>query len=262
MDHNFDPGVTDEGPARAAPNIWPYPGHGSENPTPRRGGRTFRPMPENFAENAWLPHKELTQRYNAGGDTISRWRKELGGENPRSAIPADFAEQVDRSNLSQLMTHYCVGEQRIKSWAKRAGIQIKMNLNSRRRAMPDDFADMAPTMPKNGLMKHYRADITTIRRWIEESGVDAMVYTPPPPPPRQARGFVFGGHARNQITRDLRQVTMYDEAADVLRHHFVVFRCDERGRADQKGEHWRLGNTLLTPDDLLQRADRYRRRAA
>lgn len=27
--HDFIPGVTDQGPPRAAPNIWPYPGHGT-----------------------------------------------------------------------------------------------------------------------------------------------------------------------------------------------------------------------------------------
>lgn len=78
-----------------------------------------------------------------------------------------------------------------------------------------------------------------------------------------SRGFVFGGHARNQLTRDLRYISMFDEAADALRRErFVVFRCDDRGRADQKGEFWRLGNTLLTPDELLQRAEKYRRKVA
>ena len=34
------------------------------------------------------------------------------------------------------------------------------------------------------------------------------------------------------------------------------------GKADQKGRYWRAGMVILTPDDLLARADRYRRRAA
>ena len=36
----------------------------------------------------------------------------------------------------------------------------------------------------------------------------------------------------------------------------------EKGKADQKGRYWRAGMVILTPDDLLARADRYRRRAA
>lgn len=47
--HSFIPGVTDEGPARAAPNIWPYPGHGS--------------VAENHARE--------------NGDRISPWRRKM-----------------------------------------------------------------------------------------------------------------------------------------------------------------------------------------
>lgn len=233
--------------------------------TPNLGGRPSRPMPADFAEVAWLSQSYLCPRYKTGSETIARWRRELGGEDPRKAMlqpPADFVEQAGHRNLTQLCAHYHVGERRVKSWAKRAGVQIKLYLSLARRGVPDDFAECAAMMSRRALCRYYRAEIETVKRWLSETGINAMVYVPPQPTPRNPRPFVFGGHARTRQTSDMRQTSMFDEAADTLRRHFVVFRCDDRGRADQKGEFWRLGNTLLTPDELLQRAEKYRRKVA
>jgi hypothetical protein len=41
-----------------------------------------------------------------------------------------------------------------------------------------------------------------------------------------------------------------------LRRICAVYRCTETGRADPKGKFWRFGNAVLTPDELIARAER------
>ena len=70
------------------------------------------------------------------------------------------------------------------------------------------------------------------------------------------------GAPHKAIIRD-KPRSIWDDAADVLRaERWAVYRCDEKGKADLKGRYWRAGNVILSPDDLLAKADRYRRRAA
>lgn len=47
-----------------------------------------------------------------------------------------------------------------------------------------------------------------------------------------------------------------DMAAQHLQKFAPVFRCDERGEANPKGEFWRYGNTILTESEMLERAER------
>jgi hypothetical protein len=118
-------------------------------------------------------------------------------------------------------------------------------------------------------MKHYRVHHGCMNRWIEETGIEPKVFVPcyPEPKPRPSRarqaknlGQMGGGLV---IRHDNRVKSMFDHAADTLRaERWVVHRCNERGAYAEKGELWRVGNVVLTPDELLQRADRYRKVAA
>lgn len=224
----------------------------------------YRPRPDDFADNAWLSQKVLTQMYAAGQQTISRWRAELGEDDPRLACqmpPDDLAERMNGSSKAALCRHYGVGVDRMNSWLKTLVTGPAYLQTRPRRPIPDDFAEVGPTLTISEMKRAYTADYDTVKRWCNERDVVPATYdyTKTPPP----RTFTFRGHAQTLRHADLRTITMYDEAADILRRErFIVFRCDARGRANPKGDFWRSGNTLLTPDELLQRAQKYRKVAA
>lgn len=226
----------------------------------------FRPMPADFADNAWLGMRELKVKYRSCFRTIARWRAELGGSDPRDPLanpPADFAAMAAKSNKTMLKQHYGVGDDRLRTWLRVSGIPAASPQFTKRRQAPDDLAELARTMTVTQIANHYRCYWGTAKRWLEEAGIEAGAASQPVPAKGASGGFVFRGHAAVRQARDMRMYSVHDQAADVLRRErFVVFRCDERGRADQKGAHWRIGNTLLTPDELLARADKYRRKAA
>lgn len=119
--------------------------------------------------------------------------------------------------------------------------------------VPDDFADMAPTMNKAQLQRHYGVHWSgTIDRWLKEAGVTARRYISrtgrinymgrPKPPPQFKK-----------------EKDYYEMAADVLRRErFPVNRCNNDGSYNLNGKYWRVGRTVLEPDQLVEKADKYR----
>lgn len=229
-----------------------------------------RVMPADFPANA-LVMSQATLRtvYNVGQVVLERWHRENGG-NPRAVIraaPEDFAEIAATKTIYRLQKHYEVGERMIKRWMRETGITPTRKtgrIPHNRRPMPEDFREVAPHRTHRALCDYYKCSRGKIIDWLKEAGVATAGYTPVERTARPApRPFIFRGHSKTLHHADLRTITMFDQAADELRRErFVVYRCNERGRYDEKGDFWRLGNTLLTPDELLKRADKYRKAAA
>lgn len=228
----------------------------------------LRPMPDGFAQVAYeYGLKQLARQFNAGQVVIIRWRNELGSADPRKISddpPTDLKQLIGKLNKTQLQKHYGVGESRLNKWLKAAGISSVPRLYPHRRIVPADFAEVAPTMPQTALARHYKADWTTIKRWCDEAGVSPAVpdfsWNVNRSPIRSVRNMTWKAPV---VRYDARQITMYDEAADTLRRErFVVFRCGPTGKYLEKGLHWRVGNVVCTPDELLQRAAKYKARAA
>ena len=48
--------------------------------------------------------------------------------------------------------------------------------------------------------------------------------------------------------------TLHELARDHLAKNTAVYRCTERGHADLKGTFWRIGNIVVSDDELLRRA--------
>lgn len=216
-----------------------------------------RPMPDDFPEHAWTKKlTELAVMYKAGQTALTRWRAMVPRPKPKLIqAPKDFASQATKMTVADLRRHYGVGEKRIKAWI----VQTCAEPLKRKRQLPEDFAELAPTMSKTALLKHYRCDWDTVTRWLAEANVQAMAYNPAPPP---SRGFAFRGHGGQRVKMETRINTMFDDAADVLRRErWTVFPCGPTGKYMEKGLHWRVGNVICTPDELLQRADRVRRKA-
>lgn len=228
--------------------------------------RYKRPMPDDFAEvSAKQSVKAMRSHYIAGERTITRWLAEIGksrGGPPRSMpVPDDYAELAAKYHAEHLKRHYDVSGNVIERWTRDSGIKPVSGV---KRAPPADFAQVAPTMTRSAMMGHYKADIRTITRWCEETGVQARQWANnTPPPPRSWRPNMSPTRSRVDYGLSItRTISIYDQAADTLRRErWAVYRCTEKGRQDEAGTFWRVGNVVCTPAELLERAARAERRA-
>ncbi len=115
------------------------------------------------------------------------------------------------------------------------------------RAMADAFGEIESATKSApgqvGQQKYKYADLTSVIEAIKPALIK------------------HGLHGSNLLR--IRASSIYDEAAGVIqRERFAVYRCEDNGKANPNGKFWRVGNVVLTPDELLERAERYRRRAA
>ena len=172
----------------------------------------------------------------------------------RREMPDDFAEmRAKLGGRDVLAAHYRTSTRTIRRWLQEAELPPLHVVPSGRgcRPVPDDFAESAARMCQADLCRYYGASREVVVRWIGESGVTPKKFTPTPWVP-----------TRNSIVKiaAVRNYGIQDEAADTLRRWFPVYRCDERGRQSEKGEYWRVGNSVVDGDELLASASR--RRAA
>lgn len=106
---------------------------------------------------------------------------------------------------------------------------------------PITFRSLAPTMTQKQCRQHYGVHSEALDRWERESGVACL-------------GSLM---AKKADTRPAPPSDRHAEAAaDHLRRFAPVFRCTSGGRADQKGDWYCFGRTLLTPQELIARAKR------
>lgn len=237
-----------------------------------------RPMPSDFVEVASrLGVNALQAHFRAGQAAVERWMREAGiTVQRRRPMPQDFIEQAKVLCRIELAKHYKTGDTQVNRWLGEAGITAAKASRVGGRPgdpPPEDFASVAPTMTRSALARHYGRHFRVIERWLDILDIDALAYAPPPKiekprqeklrqsKPRQIRqrGYVRPGDYQIAKTK---VSTIYDDAAFVLRAYSPTYRCDERGRFNEKGKFWRMGNALMTPDELLERAERYRSRAA
>lgn len=170
--------------------------------------------------------------------------------------PEDLAQLAKTMTKRQLRLRYGVSGTRINLWLDMAGVTAASSNQATRqvRPRPADFTTIAPSKTKTGLMAHYTATAPVIQRWLDESGVSASRYVP------SGNSRIGKAHS---LPAFVKVKSFYDEAADTLRRErFVVYRCDERGRYAERSDLWRVGNRVLTGDELLERAARYEVRAA
>lgn len=230
-----------------------------------------RPMPADFPVNAaTLSILRLSEIYGVDQFVIKRWHRENGG-NPRAQrkpAPADFAEMASKMAQRALVVHYKVDKRTIARWTKETGAK-PTSLYSRppRFLRPADFVAIAQTMSQRSLADHYGVKRGVVARWVEETGVTPprvapdRKYTKPPKRAKPAALNITWDRGKAQHD-DLRRIDQYDIAADVLRRQrFIVYRCGPTGKFLEKGLSWRVGSTVVTPDELLERAARYERAA-
>lgn len=183
------------------------------------------------------------------------------------AAPADFAAYAPGKTFAQLMKRYSVGWRTVTRWRNETGTRgydPSIDPFVRRYAypLPDDFREIAAITSDRALGRHYGRDHKTIKRWRREVGI--------PSPGR--RKIVDGKPSKPAVTlvrptagnvalpaRSLQRAPLITgreaEAAQHLRRFYpAVYRCAEGGRADPKGEFWRIGNTVMKPSELVAKA--------
>jgi hypothetical protein len=166
------------------------------------------------------------------------------------------------------MRHYGASDRTIKRWRDETGIRLydrdRDPVITRVVAqMPRDFPARAPHFSDRELGRQYGHGSKVIRRWREEAGI-ARTNVPP------TRSRRPGGTNHHRIKLVPGQVSLpafrnmtpalpggrEQDAAQHLRKHFpAVFRCDEAGRYDPKGSGWLVGAKVLTPAEMIAKAE-------
>ena len=239
-----------------------------------------RPPPADFAavvaqiETA----NKLAKHYKCGHDTVVRWLTEAGLKAAKvytrgAPAPDDFTAMAPKNSKAALCRYYSCSFDVINRWLEETGAKhgarpsgynfIKVKL----RPIPDDWASVAPRMSKTALRRHYSAAGETIDRWITESRIAPLDTRIAHQRAAMAQRFAAnGGTSRMgrahhvQVSDKIR--TMYDDAANALRKYGPVNRCDVNGKYQQAGDYWRVGWNVITGDELLERANAKRSRAA
>lgn len=243
----------------------------------------LRPMPNDFREvAARLKYvKCVAKHYAAGQTTVERWFREAGikpGKRQVHELPADFAERAKTMHGFALSQHYGVAPKVVRRWADEAGVTLikgrvippakgRVIPPAKRRECPADFAQMAAFLTYTGLCNHYNTGRSAVDRWVSETGATPLVFVRKPSEAKPqagkpSRGLYHAIGISSNIAAAAKPYTAHDRAADTIRPYAAVYRCDERGKADLAGKFWRVGMVVVTPDELLERAARYERRAA
>lgn len=174
-------------------------------------------------------------------------------QHNKREMPDDFMEFAPGKSLKEITQHYHCAVRTAVRWRREANI-VPTNINMpppRNRPVPDDFAEMCRRLTTYALANHYRTGGDTVKRWLAKTGLKP-VYNDPSALGRM--GTPLYGNMSYTKTR-----SMFDEAADVLRkERWVVYRCDAKGNYEQAGKWYRVGRIICTPDEMLQRADKYR----
>jgi hypothetical protein len=178
-------------------------------------------------------------------------------------LPADFAEQAASMRAAALGRHYKAAETTVARWYRDSGVPPP----PRQVPIPKDLAEQAAKMGVMQLARHYGRGDRLVRRWLKDAGLKALASPPRPrsdykprEKPARSQPFIWKGQRTPRVPP--RDSSLHGSAAEHLRRYAAVYRCSERGGADQEGEFYRYGTAILNPDELLMRAQRHGWQAA
>lgn len=183
----------------------------------------------------------------------------------RRPRPDDFESVSVGQSVHALVSHYHAGYGVVARWFQEIGVSPPKG--QAMRGIPENWLELARANTKAGVIKIMKVDGNTVRRWERQTGITCSAYVPVKKPrPSQAKAKVHNfsniGMA-HKTTFHTRPSSIWDDAAATLRaERWITFRCSEGGAANPNGKFWRVGNTVLTPEELLAKAERYRRLVA
>lgn len=183
----------------------------------------------------------------------------MSSNNPFRPVPDDFLQVAPGKTQNWLKQHYRTSTKCVVRWQNETGVEKSKGTPpppKPKREAPEDLAEVARSRYLHEIIKYYRTSEKVLRRWMRETGIK--------PGKRLAKNTLErAGQPWVSKLTDMRQKNIYDEAADELRRHrWIVYRCTHKGVYARKGGYWRVGQIVCTPEELLERADRARRKAA
>lgn len=192
-------------------------------------------VPADFAEHAYEPLNVLKPRYQVGHAVITRWRRSLGitqamllahaakmrasSEPTRKKAPEGFFEYQQGRPLKAVATDYGVSEHTVRRWLSELGINRQQQYNEARAAQKAIKKPAVKAVPDRKPWKS---------TFVQTAAPDRPYVDPSPA----------------------------GQAAEFLRRFGPVVRCNEQGRYDPAGDRWRRGSSLLTADEIIERAVR------
>lgn len=136
--------------------------------------------------------------------------------------------------------------------------------------IPADFAELWQTNSLLWLSAHFECSLSTAAGWAKLLGlvrargahITARKVEAKPAKPAPLRLIKPNAYQNAPVNKFQRDMSAPGQAADFLRKFGPVYRCDVRGRPLSDGFFWRRGNAVMTDDELIERADWMRSKAA
>jgi hypothetical protein len=180
-----------------------------------------------------------------------------GGQN-RIPIPADFSRRAPAMTNDEACAEWSVSRNTITAWRKVTGAKptYRRAPPPNRYKTPADFAEIAPTKTLSALAAHYRFSEPTARRICRELGVD---FFRPVSQPRKSKLIALANMGKCTIAAAMtapqnRDMSLAGRAADFLQKRSAIWRCDETGRFQLGGTHWRWKGEARTAEYIIEEA--------
>lgn len=178
-------------------------------------------------------------------------------------VPAGFAQSADRP-VQELARKYKASKTTIRRWIEEAGIERRLQGGPAIKARPADFAATQEGVKVADLCAHYGVCKAVVQRWLREIGVvRSLTAAASATRTRRQKNetrrpeFSRAAYAMSpKVERPFVDPSPAGQAAEFLRRFGPVVRCDEQGRYDPAGNRWRRGSSLLTADEIIDRAVR------
>ena len=230
----------------------------------------YREMPHDFHQIFSLLNGKrgaIKAHYKCGKEALARWMSEAGYgtiENlyTQRPVPDDYVEMAAKMHRNQLMLHYGADERMLGRWARKTGVKpipfARPGADAKADVIPADFAEQAKVKTMTGLRQHYHTD--KVKEWIKRTGIKPLTageYVKMQNAKRKERERI---RVSNKVK--VRIDVVHEVAAKTLARYAPTYRCNERGKVDVVGAFFRHGMTVLTPDELLAKAERYRGKVA
>lgn len=190
---------------------------------------------------------------------------------PLRAAPADFAAIAPTLTINGAVLFWRTGADTVKRWAAELSVRLLSGPDLLEPA-PANWAQLCAENSASALRKKFGWGNKIITRWSNETRIHPRDGRAQSKPNQRHNARVMRKVVRPNLSRmgsptviahDNRVKSIWDDAADVLRaERWTVYRCNPRGAYFEKGKFWRVGNVVVTPEELLQRAAKYQRKAA
>lgn len=197
--------------------------------------------------------KNIAKHYKVSPDTITKWLRECGLPTERQPVikkmPDDFPKFRETHNFNELKKHYRVSGKFITEWTKQIGFVQKRHCPppKKGKAVPDDFRSKSSGMFIAELAEYYGVGKSTVSRWVRETGA-------------KTKRFVNYGAPKKPSIPPPKRETRHDLAVEYLRRFTPVSPCCKDGKYKENGDHYRVGHTVMTGDEMIAKAESRKQR--